>query len=90
MKYSEAMLKGFEKVEGRQCKDALYEGDSPRRPVSVCVNGAVALGMSGSAWNVPTRWSRKFEEAWGERPLMLNNAGLDWTELYGMARAAGL
>lgn len=91
MKYSEAMLKGFEMVDGRQCKYLL--GDSFTKPTRVCVNGAVNLAVRGD----PYKWaagsnraSERFEKAWGIRPAFANNEGLHWTEIYGMAVAAGL
>lgn len=89
MKFSEAMLKGFEKVNGRQA----FNGQLLAKDGSVCINGAANLAYTGDA----TTWAEEtlracgaFADVWGEAPDLLNNNGLDWTEIYGMAVAAGL
>jgi hypothetical protein len=95
-KFSDAMLKGFAATNGKQCKDELFLGD-PRKPSRVCVNGAVCFGLTGtanfwvgSAGDELIRWSRSFAVAYGAAPHELNNEGMPWEHLYGMARAAGL
>lgn len=94
MKYSKAMLKGYETNEGRQCAHVLRDDSG-----AMCVHGAINMGQHGHAeYNYGDEVERdkrlafmeKFEEVWGDRPHTLNNAGLDWMDIYGMARAAGL
>lgn len=102
MKYSEAMLKGFKKVGGRQCKNELSRNERGRvlvdgfAPHSVCVNGAVLLAVEGRAgWGVEgerviTDGGNGFYSAWEVDPVDLNNEGMPWEHIYGMAVAAGL
>lgn len=83
MKYSEAMLKGFEIVGGRQCREVYVQTNDAGKPVAYCVNGAaMAVGYSGSTY--------LFYETWGCLPHVLNDQGMPWEHLYGMAVAAGL
>lgn len=91
MKYSDAMLKGFKKVNGRNCRHVLAEGGD-REPTALCVNGAANYGRNGSPYSFTglSRAHTQFMKAWGFMPHVLNNNGLPWEEIYGMARAAGL
>jgi hypothetical protein len=93
-KFSTAILCGFKKVDGRQYfKDYCdRRHDDPTRPRAVCVLGARNLCVNGNATNttgmVPQ--SMAFFDAWGEYPDELNDDGMPWEHIYGMARAAGL
>lgn len=89
MKYSEAMLKGFEMVGGRQCTMAFAKDASGRRiygpaphPHSVCAHGAAMLALHGDAnfdqW-ADTPATRAFHEAYGLRVVDANN-GADWDD----------
>lgn len=97
MKYSEAILDGFKAVGGRQCRKHYYppgERD-PTKPTAVCILGALNLGSCGSAYrnyhNGPGNvFAEAFERAWGFPPQELNDDGMAWEDLYGMAVAAGL
>jgi hypothetical protein len=90
MKYSEAMLKGFEMVGGKQCKDEFYLG-SKETPTAICALGAINLGADGNAASTyPHDFVRRFTEVWGEDPQFLNDGGMPWEHIYGMAVAAGL
>ena len=92
MKFSEAMLKGYEKVGGKQWHRGYCPiKDSMRAPTRVCVLGAINLAEYGnvsgsSGWN----FAKAFYRQWGVLPEELNDEGLHWTEIYGMAVAAGL
>lgn len=103
MKYSEMILEGFRRVDGRQTKDWFYEGGMSTNPLAVCVNGAANLALYGTSTpsNGPVEDDEvnqgclAFEEAWGIHPTTLNDGdekmeGLPWEHIYGMARAAGL
>jgi hypothetical protein len=95
MKLSEAILKGYERVGGRQCKHAYYENGTPSRPEAVCVMGAVSLALSGNAaGDVVNPFAHKgvqaFVVAWDMAPSALNDEGMPWEHIYGMAVAAGL
>lgn len=91
MKFSEAMLKGYEMVGGRQCKNVFHRGN-PFDPDSVCVLGAVSLGDHGNALGGHIGWSfsAAFKCKWGVYPANLNDEGMPWEHIYGMAVAAGL
>lgn len=97
MKYSEAILKGFQRVGGRQYTHVYFYGADPANPIAACVLGALHLGLSGSArpmsqaaYNERDRFREAFAEAWGEVPDVLNDLGMPWEDLYGMSVAAGL
>lgn len=94
MTYSEAMLDGFTKVGGKQHKRTYYGGADPSNPASVCVMGAINLSLTGAAYTsdyeMRDRFYDRFERAWGIPPTELNDEGMPWEHLYGMAVAAGL
>lgn len=103
MKYSAAILKGFKAVDGRQCKNELARDERGRpaqgatHPHSVCVQGAALLATVGRAdWdygpadNLVDGASDRFETVWGIHPVDLNNGGMPWEHIYGMAKAVGL
>ena len=85
MKVSEAILRGFEKVNGNQIRYTFFEHDRHGRVVGCCVMGAASLGGAGGQ-----RFGRPFREAWGIHPTALNDRGMPWEHIYGMAVAAGL
>jgi hypothetical protein len=89
MKFSEAMLKGFEQVNGRQCK---YDFALPvmGKPEAFCVLGAVSAGRGALGYSFWYADTDKFVRAWGVRPNALNDQGMPWEHIYGMAVAAGL
>jgi len=93
MKFSEAILRGFEMVGGKQCKGYYCpREDDPRKPGAVCVLGARNLCLTGDATEEPGRFtdpdSDDFCDAWGIHPSTLNDEGMPWEHIYGMARAA--
>jgi hypothetical protein len=88
MKFSEAILKGYEKVNGRQCRGNYARLDRDGNPVAHCVIGAMYSGDPGDA-HMHERG--RFEEAWGFSAMGLNDEErMPWEHIYGMARAAGL
>lgn len=105
MKFSTAILKGYKKIDGRQCVD-FYAVDSRgnNSPAiedvyACCVMGAANLALSGDPHHsdLDFRWREKFEDAWGIDPASLNNnrefcdlEPFPWEHIYGMAVAAGL
>lgn len=103
-KFSEAMLCGFEKVDGRQWfGDYCPRTDKGESPASVCVLGAVNLCLRGNARRASiiranradplsdTQFASAFREAWGMCPDDLNDDDqMPWEHIYGMAKAAGL
>lgn len=92
MKFSEAMLKGYEMVGGKQYRGDYYPtGDCCSAPTQVCVLGAVNLGDHGDALGAAGwEFSNRFYNAWGVRATSLNDMGMPWEHIYGMAVAAGL
>lgn len=83
MKFSEAMLKGFEMVGGKQCRGTYTEWDIYLRPVAHCALGAaIAGGWKGADAGV--------QRAWGICVAELNDKGMPWEHIYGMAVAADL
>lgn len=95
-KFSDAILCGFKKVGGKQRQFLFCTGD-PKRPTACCVRGAANLCEFGSAVpegnaQLERDWSRinDFYGAWGLSPDSLNDEGMPWEHIYGMARAAGL
>lgn len=102
MKYSAAMLNGYKLIGGKGQVDHHWrtkDGDryssgptpSPNGITAACVNGAALIGARVEAWSAPhERWMAEFEKKWGIQPQQLNNEGLPWEHIYGMARAAGL
>ena len=89
MKYSEAMLKGFKKVGGRQCRGDFEKLDRTGRVRSCCAIGAVRLG-SGYMACIGGNFADAFRKAWRVDPADLNDEGMNWPDIYGMAVAAGL
>lgn len=100
MKLSEAILKGYELNDGRQCVDSLQNSNG-----AMCVLGAYNLATAGSAWGCePDRenwWIQrnKFRAVYGIDPVSLNNneeergeakEPFPWEHIYGMAVAIGL
>lgn len=85
MKFSEAMLRGFETVDGRQCKGN-YVRERNGKAYAYCVMGAVY------AVDFTPRMKDKdrFYEVWGYTAMSLNDKGMPWEHIYGMAVAAGL
>jgi hypothetical protein len=92
VRLSEAILEGFKKVNGKQCKGVYYRGsfDVPR---AVCASGAVNLATLGHAYT-SGRQSRRirsqinaFHRAYGTNLVVLNDSGVDWRDIYGMAKA---
>lgn len=94
MKFSEAMLKGFRKVNGHQFFGGYYADRPGGFPRSVCVLGAANLGAYGDPWSYPFHTGcgavDRFANAWGLKPQDLNDEGMPWEHIYGMAVAAGL
>lgn len=93
MKFSEAMLKGFEQVGGRQCRYVYREG-SVTEPRTVCALGAYFLGAYGAAecasLDEQDDITGQFKKAWGIFIQEANDMGLPWEHIYGMAVVAGL
>lgn len=93
MKYSTAMLKGYQQV-GKQCKHAFYNGDR-NSPTSVCALGAVAMGTSGDAacigFKYPTRArvADKFFHSYGVTIAECNDSGMPIPDIAGMLKAIG-
>lgn len=85
MKYSEAMLKGFEQVNGRQCKEAMHEINCHGMVVAHCALGAIEAGGREDGGFVAV-----FYDAWGVAPHHINDEGMPWEHIYGMSVAAGL
>jgi hypothetical protein len=98
MKFSEAMLRGYEKINGAQFFGGSYipDGADPLNPPRACVLGAVNLGKYGRAdvvYGADPAISdacERFEAVWGELPQELNDNLMPWEEIYGMSVAAGL
>lgn len=88
MKFSEAMLKGFEKVDGRQCRGAFFSSCDGK--ISYCVLGAVTAGHNSKNFHMWPEDAGRFSDAWGFAPSALNDQGMPWEHIYGMAVAAGL
>jgi len=94
MKFSEAVIKGYSdpRIQGRQCVKSLYRSKDGRhsdRPVgggSACVVGAAILG-SRSDYGCDTMglWERTGVDA-----VEMNNEGMDWRDIVGIAIAEGL
>lgn len=93
-KLSTAMLRGFQQVDGRQCKNAWVHsrGDTP---VRVCGMGAVFLGLGSNPKNVSlcdlpegmlTQF-RKFGEEYGISVMGANDYGMCAADLIGMLKA---
>jgi hypothetical protein len=89
VKFSEAMLKGFEMVGGRQTKGQFCIG-KPSSPRAVCVHGAASLAVTGWADDWHYLPFERFCQVWGMTPLDANDIGLPWEHIYGMAVAAGV
>lgn len=97
MKISEAMLKGYKKVGGQQSRGRYFLGTDERRPTAVCASGAILLGATGKASpdDAPINVSLipqydSFTNEWGFHISHLNEDGMPWEHIYGMAVAAGL
>ena len=88
MKFSNAMLKGFAEVNGKQCKGSYSRGPFGNR-TAYCAMGAAYAG-SGGKTPFPESSLAKFFEQWGTTPISLNDDGMPWEHIYGMAVAAGL
>ena len=79
MKFSEAVLKGFEQINGRQCVGTLAmnkKGGLPgigKLPYRCCVMGAAAIGATGNPYGEEQDWRLEFKGAWGIDPAELNN-----------------
>ena len=91
-KFSSAILCGFKEVGGRQQLGTFSDGASDARcPRAVCVLGAISLCLNGDAESMGYGdFPQLFADAWGIAPQDLNDEGMPWEHLYGMARAAGL
>lgn len=86
MKFSEAILKGFEQVNGRQCHGRASEWIDGK-PFAYCCFTAASVG---SIENLD-RALREFKRAWGIGVITLNDDyNMPWEHVYGMAVAAGL
>lgn len=95
MKFSTAMLKGYKKVGGKQCAKNYQRGDA------VCAHGAANLAVFGKAdltrephgidaFPTFSEEMRAFRNAWDIDVVDLNDEGMPWEHIYGMARAAGV
>lgn len=87
MKFSEAMLKGFQMVDGKQIKGSYFKFDG-RDVIGCCAMGAVSLGSNRRLSRVD--FDRNFQCAWGLPSDVINDEGMPWEHIYGMAVAAGL
>lgn len=99
MKFSKAMLNGFEKVGGKHYRQREAEpgygayfppGDDPMNPSSVCATGAANLGFGRAANDDGDYEGDSFEQFWGVCVSELSDEGMPWEHIYGMARAVGL
>lgn len=100
MKFSDAMLKGYMKVGGKQFTEggssvvgsARYfpKGDDPARPSCVCAVGAANLGFGRAANKDGDCEGASFHRHWGVDVADLSDEGMPWEHIYGMAVAAGL
>ncbi len=98
-KFSEAILCGYAKVNGRQHIGG-YSNNASGAALAVCVLGAGNLCLSGDVWrtDASSRFEKAFTRAWGFNPAALNDGRLSsgisepirWEHIYGMAVAAGL
>lgn len=95
MKFSEAMIKGYShpRIQGRQCRRA-YGRTKHRSPLdytemgaaaSCCAAGAVLVGGGNLK-----AFELEFEAAVGVCATSLNDAGIDWRDIAGIAMAEGL
>lgn len=98
-KFSDLMLCGFQKVGGRQHFGAYCPlTDNPAHPSAVCVRGAANLcdfgqadpGASTDHYERDRARVWAFYCAWDVNPHELNDEGMEWEHIYGMAVAAGL
>lgn len=90
MKYSEAMLEGFKKVDGKQCR-GLFVKMRNGKVIACCVLGAIYEGRGDDTTVGARTFEAAFEREWGVSPVELNDKNLmDWRDIYGMAVAAGL
>lgn len=88
MKFSEAMLKGFEKVGGRQCRGYMEVRHRGRVTAHCAVGAAVRGGMTQCEAESSNGAMRR---AWGPSAIFLNDVErMPWEHIYGMARAVGL
>ena len=88
MKFSEAMLRGYAKVGGKQCfgKEKRVVGG---RILAYCPVGAAIRG--GMSREDATANNFAMRHVWGDTVVMLNDhATLPWEHIYGMAVAADL
>lgn len=85
MKFSTAMLRGFEKVEGHQLNNGRIYDDIDA-PKAACAIGAARLGGYPD-----TSSPLGFLDVWNVGVHELNDdEKLPWEHIYGMAVAAGL
>lgn len=89
-KLSAAILCGYKLVDGKQ-----HFGDYANKDGSaVCVLGAVNLCLTGDPrkeYVGPLAADQdRFRKAWGDWAEDLNDEGMPWEHIYGMAVAAGL
>lgn len=94
MKFSEAMLKGFEKVDGRQCVGKMRTRDADGCINAFCAVGAALDTEKGQedllAQEAFLMAHAAMKYAWGFGPMELNDShNLPWEHIYGMARAVG-
>jgi hypothetical protein len=98
MKFSEAILCGYEKVNGRQHIGGYSNCAEKPEELALCVLGAGSLCLIGQArmTSDSLAFEEAFEKAWGFNPAALNDGRMEgtepmpWEHIYGMAVAADL
>ena len=97
---SKAVIKGYsdERIQGRQCKRNYFQDSEGNwvflgpNTYQCCVLGAAAigLGMGGDPAEAVAGLRLAFEKKVGIDPADLNNEGMDWRDIVGIAIAEGL
>lgn len=98
MKFSDAVIKSYTdpelpraQIRGAYIQLATgvmtnwYEGAKPKQVIGCCVAGACAIGGSDLK-----KFENEFDAAVGVKIMSLNDEGMDWRDIVGIAIAEGL
>lgn len=96
MKFSEAVIKGYcdPRIEGRQWIKNF--ADDEVNPTQVCCLGAANIALTGTPFvnnQLLPQWVLWRDQFWnrvGVNPADLNDEGMDWRDIVGIAIAEGL
>jgi len=92
MKTSEALIKGFEKVGGKQCRNTAVQLRPNGKHDSYCMMGAINAAEGRRPYSFSNRHNNVVAKIFGEGIITLNDGmdyKMDWRDVVGILQSEG-